>query len=465
MMAQTKSDDAQLVRRVLAGDERSFAALVERYADALSSIAFLITRSGEDTGDVVQQALFIAYCNLSDLAEPEKFGKWVKRIVLNLSRKAVDKRARARRFLERLPQIAAAPDPADQIASREKAKGILRALDTLDEAHREVVTLHYFQNMKVDVIAHLVGRPAGSVKRMLAEARGKLRKELIEMAREEFGEYLLTKEQRERLAKIAKFPRVEPKISVKRLGEKGSWLRAIGVYGSFVELCPGREACYADYDHPGGKLTMVSHVRAEGQIRVKGKSALRLNSIGFSGEGKVEGGYLPYYLLRGDKYLYCAKQYYCGPQAGNIPLLTPEHPDWKEPKPKPESLVITPGSRKEPDGDWNGFIVDTNLYEVRIGKCLFRCLRRTRGGGKRKVDWSDTPVTVSATEEFFLKDGRLLLWRRYNGLWWSEKHTGVKKKYAKGTYESLAKAGVAMLEIFDEKYYLWYDQIPDYAIR
>jgi hypothetical protein len=298
---------------------------------------------------------------------------------------------------------------------------------------------------------------------MLAEARGKLRKELIEMAREEFKEYQLGEEQRERLAKIAKFPRVEPKISFKRLGEKGSRLRAIGVYGSFVELCPGREACYADYDHPGGKLTMVSHVRAE-QIDVKGKSALMLNHLCFSEDGKVEGVWGPCcYRLQGDKYLYCAKKH--GQPDEEMPLLTPDSPDWNEPQPKPESLIIVPGACRKPDSDWNGFIVDTNLCEVKIGKRLFRCLRRTRGGGKRKVDWSDTPVTVSATEEFFLKDGRLLLWRRYNGLWWSEKHAKVKKKYAKGTYESLAKAGMAMLEIFGEKYYLWYDQIPDYAIR
>jgi len=40
-MDQSKLVDAELVERVLAGDKESFAALVERYGDALSSIAYL----------------------------------------------------------------------------------------------------------------------------------------------------------------------------------------------------------------------------------------------------------------------------------------------------------------------------------------------------------------------------------------------------------------------------------------
>jgi RNA polymerase sigma-70 factor (ECF subfamily) len=459
--------DAELVKRIIGGDEESFSVMVEQYSDPLCSIAFLITRNAADARDVVQQAFFEAYQRLPALSRPERLGAWLRAIVTNLAHKVVDRRVRAQRFHERVARAGTAPDPADQFMRREKAQEVLRALEMLSEVRREIVVLYYLHKMKVEKIARLVGKPSGSVKRMLAEARDLLRKELIEMAREEFKKYRLTREQRERLAKIGKFPRTEPSISITRLEEKAKQFLAFSVYGSFAGLSPGCEASFADYDYPGRKLTMVTHVRREGPIKVKGKLAFRSNSISFTrptaGE-KVEGVFYPYYYrLKGDMYLYCAKQYCCGQPKEDLPLLTPEHTDWKEPRPKPESLRVVPGSCVEPDGDWNGRIVDTNLYEVKVGRRSFRCVRRASGGGKIKVNWSRKPVTGCATEEFFLTDGRLLLWRRYNGLQWSKKDT--RRAKLGGVYERLAQVGTPMLKIFGEKYYLWYNQIPHYAIQ
>jgi|GEM_PF-494977 len=458
-----RPDDAQLVRRVLAGEREAFAALVDRYAAALSSIAFLRVRNTEDARDIVQQAFFTAYCSLPDLADPARFGAWIKGITLNLARKMLDERTRRQRFMERLPAMAPGPDPAEELADKQATRELMRALDGLDEPRREVVVLHYLQGMTVDAVARLISRPAGSLKRMLAEARGELRQELIEMAREEFREYQLTEEQRQRLTKIATFPRTEPNISIVPVHDEAAEVRSLATHGSFVELRVGAEACYADYDHPGGKLTHISHARVDGPLDVQGKPALREDGLFFDQHGRIDGTCRPYFHLEGDTYLYCAKQWCEGHPPKGMPLLTPDHPDWKEPQPEPASFLIVPGSREEPDGDHGGFIVDSTLYRVKIGRRAFTCVRCTGGGALWQVEWSDSPVTFCATEEFFLEDGRLLLWRRYNGLKWSEQNPG-RDRDAPGTYERLAEAGMPSLDIFGHTYYLWYDQIPDYAI-
>ena len=453
--------DEELVNCVLAGEGRAYVALVTRYTNVLSSIAFLNVRNVEDVRDIVQETFVIAYCNLDQLDAPGKFGAWIRGIVLNRCRKVLDKRTRTQHFLERLPHTVEIPDPLGELAVKENARQVLRALDTLDELRREVVMLYYFQDLKVDGIARLVNRPAGTVKRILAEARGKLREELIDMAREEFREYQLTEEQRKRLEMIPVFPREEPKVTTVRLPDKAMRITAVAPSGNFPALRVGAESCYADYDYPIRKLKMVSHVKVEGPFDVQGKQAFRCDNLDFTGEGKAEWIWRPYYCIEGSTVLCCAKQ--CGGLDSGLPLLTPDHPDWGEAQPQPESLEIVPGSVKEPNGDQSGYIVDTNLWEVRIGRRSFQCLRRTTGGDKTSVEWSDTPVTRCAPEEFFLADGRLLLWRRYNGLFWSERNPR-RKNDAPGTYERLADAGVPMLELFGEKYYLWYDQIPDYAI-
>jgi len=468
MSDRSELEDAELVGRVLGGDGESFAVLMGRYADALGSLAYLKVRNGEEARDIVQAAFFTAYRGLSDLAEPARFGAWLKGIALNLARQTLETKTRHQRLRDRLPRPPKAPDPVEDLTGREYAQRIIKALDELDEPHREVVTLHYLEGVKVELIGRLVDRPAGTVKRMLSEARETLREELIEMAREEFADYRLTEEQRERLAKIAEFPRSEPKISITRLDEAAQKVRTLAAYGTFPELAAGAEACYADYDHPGCKLKQVSHVVVEGPVDVPGEGggtpALRVNDMDFSPEGKAESVWMPYWSVDGDTYSFCAKQH--GGAGGPLPIVTPDDPEWDDGPRRTDSFVVEPGTTQEPaEGDKflrrvDGFIVDANLHEVKIGKRSFRCVKRTTAGDRVDVDWSDSPVTYCATEEYFLEDGRLLLWRRYNGEFWSKRDPN-----AGGNTRALAEAGVPGIEAFGEKYYLWYDQVPDYALH
>jgi len=453
--------DAGLVERVLSGDADAFAVLVNRYADAMSAVAFAVVGNAEDARDVVQQAFFSAYANLADLKAPSRFGGWLKSTVVNLARKALEWRARLQRLHERLPHGHASSDPSERLATRERAAQIEAALEELDEAHRVAVTLHYLQGMKVEAVAALLERPAGTVKRMLSEARTVLRKELIDMAREEFEAYRLTEEQQRRLAEVAEFPRVEPKIVVSRLDEPAPAIRAVAAHGAFVALQVGAKACHGDYDYPDRKLARVNHARAEGPIDVAGRAAIRLDHLGFTGEAKAEWVWRPYYYVDDDEYLYCAKQW--GESGAGLPSLSPDHPDWGEPLPRPASLHLVPGRVEQPEGEHNGCLVDEALHEVRIGRRRFRCVRRASGGGRRELDWAEEPATAMGVEEYFLEDGRLLLWRRYNGMTYSERNPR-RDRNARGVYERLSEAGAPTLVVFGERYYLWYDQIPDYAI-
>lgn len=261
---------------------------------------------------------------------------------------------------------------------------------------------------------------------------------------------------------IPSFPREEPKITISRLSDTAMKSKMQASYGNFPALNVGAESHYADYDYPSCKLRAVTHVKVEGPFEVNGKQALRYDNMSFTAEGKAEWVWRPYYCIEDDTVLYCGKQY-GGPES-DFKLIAPDMPEWGEPQPQPEPLEIVPGSIKEPNGDQDGFIVDTNLWEVRIGRNSFKCIRCERGGSKRNVEWSDVPVSWFATEEFFSSDGRMLLWRRYSGMGWSRQNPS-RKKDAPGTYELLEEAGVPMLELFGEKYYLWYDQIPDYALK
>ena len=280
------------------------------------------------------------------------------------------------------------------------------------------------------------------------------------MAPRDFHESRLGEDRRRRLAMVARFPRTEPDITVTPLDLPAEPVRARSVHGAFVELRVGAEACFADYDHPGGRLTSVTHVRVDGPVEVSGRRALRLDHLDFGEEADTRWVWRPHYAVSGDTALFCAKQF--GDPGAELLLVTPDHPAWDEPEPEPESLRLEPGSVREPHGESPGFRVDAYLSEVRIGPRSFRCLRRVGGGGREAEDWADGPLATTATEEYFLADGRLLLWRRYNGAFWSRRNPANEGKEQR-TFEALAKAGVPELTVFGESYRLFYDQLPDYA--
>ena len=444
-------DDTTLVRNILDGDAGAFAALVERYADPMTAVAWLAVRHREDARDVVQQAFFEAYRGLPDLRDPARFGGWLRGIVVNLARRVFDRRR------WRAPTLVEASEtptgPLESAIRRERAARVGDVLDRLDELHREIVVLHHVEGLRVREVAGLVDRPVGSVKRMLSEARGRLKRELIEMAREEFAEYRLTDADRRRLERIPSFPVKEPVVRTTPVDEPAPEVLARAPSAVFPELRPGAETCFATYDHPGARLTGLTHVRVEGPVDVGGQPALRYDHLDFGPDKNVEGSWAPHYRVDGDAATYCAKSY--GSLGDPGELILPEDPAWGEPPPIQESLRIIPGEHHG-----SGLLVDDQLWSVKIGRRTHRCVRRCRAAPHRRVDWSDAEVTDCALEEFLLLDGRLLLFRRYNGTAWTAANP-ARAAHECGWIETLAAAGTPELEVFGQCYRLWYDQLPE----
>ena len=61
----------------------------------------------------------------------------------------------------------------------EDAAALHRALDTLDMRHREVLVLHFLEDMPVDEVATVVGCPPGTVKSRIYHAKRALKEALL----------------------------------------------------------------------------------------------------------------------------------------------------------------------------------------------------------------------------------------------------------------------------------------------
>ena len=83
--ADESAEDARLVTEVVAGRSEAFDALVRRYDRRALAVAYRLLGNVEDAADVAQDAMLRGYRSLHQLADRERFGPWLMRIVRNLA--------------------------------------------------------------------------------------------------------------------------------------------------------------------------------------------------------------------------------------------------------------------------------------------------------------------------------------------------------------------------------------------
>jgi RNA polymerase sigma-70 factor, ECF subfamily len=175
------SSDGVIVARVLRGDVEVFRVLVDRYRDRYARYAFHMLGNREDAEEALQDAFTRAYRSLARCEEPERFGAWLFRILVNRCRTLGARRGRrARTFVvDETAILEAAEDhPAEQNAWREE---IDRALQQLRADQREAFLLKYVEDMGYDEMSQLTGVGVSALKMRVMRACDRLRELLSEV--------------------------------------------------------------------------------------------------------------------------------------------------------------------------------------------------------------------------------------------------------------------------------------------
>ena len=175
------SSDAVIVARVLRGDVEVFRVLVERYRDRYARYAVHMLGNHEDAEEALQDAFTRAYRSLSRCEDPERFGAWLFRILVNRCRTIGSRRGRrARTFVvdEGALLEASVDHPADLGAWREE---IDRALGQLRLEQREAFLLKYVEELGYDEMSQLTGVGVSALKMRVMRACDRLRELLSEV--------------------------------------------------------------------------------------------------------------------------------------------------------------------------------------------------------------------------------------------------------------------------------------------
>ena len=78
-----KNDDAQLIQRVLDGDDTAFSTLVRKYQKPVHALVWRKIGDFHIAEDITQDTFLKAYQRLSTLKEPQRFASWLYVIAAN----------------------------------------------------------------------------------------------------------------------------------------------------------------------------------------------------------------------------------------------------------------------------------------------------------------------------------------------------------------------------------------------
>jgi len=80
---QPNTAEAELVRRLKAGDETTFREIVERFGPKIYRVAYAILRNHEDADDIAQEVFAKVYFSIKTFEGRSSLYTWISRIAVN----------------------------------------------------------------------------------------------------------------------------------------------------------------------------------------------------------------------------------------------------------------------------------------------------------------------------------------------------------------------------------------------
>lgn len=156
--------------------------MIDTYGDRLFRTALAITQDSHVAEEVVQDT-FLGVCRkIQTFRHESSLYTWMLSICANLARN----RLRGWWLLRTVPvehcfTIASEEDgPECRLIEQEEQQYVIRCLGRLPHIYREVLVLHYIDDLSVMQIASVLRQPEGTVKSRLSRARTLLKQHMKE---------------------------------------------------------------------------------------------------------------------------------------------------------------------------------------------------------------------------------------------------------------------------------------------
>ncbi len=171
--------EQELVEACKKDDRHAQKLVYERYSPAMFGLCKRYVKTVEDAEDVLVEAFFKVFTNISQYQGSGSFEGWIRRIVVNEALMSL-RRAHNFRMTVEISEIAPPETPAG-IVGELAAQEILGLINQLPTGYRTVFNLYVMEGYKHREIAEMLDISINTSKSQLILAKKRLR-ELLEKA-------------------------------------------------------------------------------------------------------------------------------------------------------------------------------------------------------------------------------------------------------------------------------------------
>jgi RNA polymerase sigma-70 factor, ECF subfamily len=186
--SDSRSEDSEIIRQALQGDDAAYKRLMVKYHDAIFNFIYRMIRDKHQVEDLTQEAFIKAFSSLKSFNDQYAFSTWLYKIATNNSIDYIRRRKLQLYSIDK-PIEAADSDYTFELPDEtyEADKDIIRgqklqllndAIAGLPEKYKRVIQLRHVEERTYEEIAKILKLPIGTVKAHIFRAREILYKNL-----------------------------------------------------------------------------------------------------------------------------------------------------------------------------------------------------------------------------------------------------------------------------------------------
>ena len=424
-----------------------FEVLLQEQLPVLKRFVYYKINNYSDAEDIIQEVCLTATLNFETLKKKESFKAWLLGVANNKCKDYYRKKAKILELpFEELSETALG---VGRLGITEKSV-VQDTLETLGDKEKQILYLYFFKCLPQEEIAKKLSVPLGTVKSRLHYAKEKFKTQYPYPPKE--------KDESKRSSSMKNLPKLMPEYNIEQSDKEPFAVKWEELMGWFLVPKLGESLSWGMYDMPSRKLDYRYDMKVTGRAMVHGIEGVEIAVEETDGNGKkgpnIERTFVAQLTDTHCRYLATlreengVKQY--------ITFLDEDAfmPNWgfgedncgNETNLSPKGDIRRNG--KEVVSVDKDFLLDiVGRYNVTINGKTYDTVC---------VMDIETYNTGVVSEQFLDKNGRTVLWRRFNRDDWAAEH------YGKPWSEALPDND--RLIINGQTYVQWYDCITDYVL-
>ena len=425
-----------------------FEILLNECKNAVERFVWFKLSSKPDADDILQETYLTAFQKFDTLADKSHFKAWIISIARNKCNDYY--RRKAKSVDVSIDELTEQPLTASRYGYVEQ-HDVYDTLESLSENDKQIIDLFYIQGYNQSEISQRLNIPVGTVKSRLYTARNNFKRL-----------YLPDTIYRKVDENMKKLPEIMPEYTITKLGKEPFSVKWEELMGWFIVPKLGEKLNWAIYDFPKRNRTEYDEMQVVGKAEIHGIEGVEITAKQYApmdcnktdNDKIAERTFIA--QLTDTHCRFLAESHISGEVKKCYTFLDGDEfiPNWgfgenncgNEVNLSAKGDIIRNGS--EITAADKPFLLDVvGRYEVKIGGKVYDTIC------VMDIETYDGGVV---SEQYLDKNGRTILWRRFNRNDWA------KDRYKKNWTEILPEN--ERITVNGEVYVHWYDCITDYIL-